>query len=129
MTPAGLAERLHAQALVIDGHNDLAWEIREKAGGSFERLDISQPRPELHTDIPRACGAGAWGTSWTTSSTSPRWRGRNTPAWVRIPTGSRSCPATVPASRLAALRRPIWPSTWKNHASGKNHPSALPSSR
>jgi membrane dipeptidase len=38
---------------VFDGHNDLPWQIREKASRSFEKLDIARPQPELHTDIPR----------------------------------------------------------------------------
>lgn len=45
--------RVHAAGFVFDGHNDLPWETRERASSSFEKLDISQPQPEIHTDIPR----------------------------------------------------------------------------
>ncbi len=38
---------------LVDGHNDLPWQIREKAGGDLDSLDISEPQPELHTDIAR----------------------------------------------------------------------------
>ena len=29
------ARAVHAEALVVDGHNDLPWELRQKAGSSF----------------------------------------------------------------------------------------------
>lgn len=47
------ALRLHREALLVDGHNDLAWQYREKADLSFERIDITKPQKNLHTDIPR----------------------------------------------------------------------------
>lgn len=47
------ALKVHNQTFVFDGHNDLPWQIRQKASLSFERLDISEPHPELHTDIER----------------------------------------------------------------------------
>lgn len=46
-------QRIHAAGFVFDGHNDLPWETRERTSGSFEKLDISKPQPEIHTDIPR----------------------------------------------------------------------------
>src|SRR5688572_31901564 len=47
------ARELHRRSLVVDGHNDLPWEIRTQGSSDFSKLDISQPQPELHTDIPR----------------------------------------------------------------------------
>lgn len=47
------ARAVHAAGFVFDGHNDLPWKIRTQGSRSFEKLDISQPHPELHTDIPR----------------------------------------------------------------------------
>jgi membrane dipeptidase len=44
---------VHAATFVFDGHNDLPWELRTKAGSSFDRRDIRQPQPAMHTDIPR----------------------------------------------------------------------------
>ncbi|GIW83037.1 MAG: membrane dipeptidase [Gemmatales bacterium] len=44
---------IHRRALLIDGHNDLPWQFREKADFSFFRLDISRPQKKIHTDIPR----------------------------------------------------------------------------
>lgn len=47
------AERIHKASYVWDGHNDLPWESRQRASLSFEKLDISKPQPEIHTDIER----------------------------------------------------------------------------
>ena len=47
------AVRVHQAGLLIDGHNDLPWQIRTLAGSSFDELDISLPQPRLQTDIPR----------------------------------------------------------------------------
>lgn len=47
------ARKLHQQCLVIDGHNDLPWTMRQKAASSFKQADISSPQPQFHTDIPR----------------------------------------------------------------------------
>ncbi|WP_339733084.1 dipeptidase [uncultured Gimesia sp.] len=47
------ARKLHQECLVIDGHNDLPWAMRQKAASSFKQADISQPQPKFHTDIPR----------------------------------------------------------------------------
>lgn len=66
------ALRLHREALVIDGHNDLPWELRRKADGSFRRRDLAQPQKDLHTDIPRlrqgGVGAQFW-SAWIPSET------------------------------------------------------------
>lgn len=55
------AELLHRSALVIDGHNDLPWQLRKRGLESFESLDIATPQPELHTDIPRMRAGGLGG--------------------------------------------------------------------
>jgi len=47
------AEKVHQESFVFDGHNDLPWEMRTRASSSFEKLDISKPHPEIHTDIER----------------------------------------------------------------------------
>ena len=51
LTPDAL--RIHREALLIDGHNDLPWQFREKKDLSFRSIDISRPQANLHTDIPR----------------------------------------------------------------------------
>jgi membrane dipeptidase len=54
--------RILAQTPLIDGHNDLPWEIRSRFGGDLGKVDLSRstlglPAPEgsppLMTDIPR----------------------------------------------------------------------------
>ncbi len=47
------ALRLHCDALVIDGHNDLPYQFRERKDLLFRAIDIAQPQPKLHTDIAR----------------------------------------------------------------------------
>src|SRR5687768_1112672 len=42
------ARDLHQRSLLVDGHNDLPWEIRKQGSSSFTKLDISQPQPVLH---------------------------------------------------------------------------------
>jgi membrane dipeptidase len=55
------ANALLASSPVVDGHNDLAWAIRELAGHDFDEVDVSVAQPRLQTDIPRlrAGGVGA----------------------------------------------------------------------
>jgi membrane dipeptidase len=56
---------IHRAALVIDGHNDLAWEMRTKHRSSFDETDIRQPQPSLHTDIPRLRQGGIGAQFWS----------------------------------------------------------------
>lgn len=58
---AALAQRIHADAIVIDGHNDLAMRLREVAGGVVEGLDRTRPALGLHTDLPRLRAGGVGG--------------------------------------------------------------------
>jgi membrane dipeptidase len=55
-------DRVLAQTPLIDGHNDLPWEIRERFGGDLAKVDLSvdtaklpapKGSPPLMTDIPR----------------------------------------------------------------------------
>ena len=55
---------LHETPL-IDGHNDLPWQYREKASLDLSKLDIRQPQPALHTDIPRLKRGGLGGQFWS----------------------------------------------------------------
>lgn len=47
------ARRIHLEAILVDGHNDLPWQFREKKDPSFLRIDITRHQKNLHTDIPR----------------------------------------------------------------------------
>ena len=62
MTDAG--RRVHEFGLLIDGHNDLPWHIRELGNSSFDELDIGQPQPSLQTDIPRLRTGGVDAQFW-----------------------------------------------------------------
>lgn len=59
------AAKLHRSLLLVDGHNDLPWEVRQRAARSFEDLDISKPQPELQTDIPRLRTGGVGAQFWS----------------------------------------------------------------
>jgi membrane dipeptidase len=57
--------RVHAESFVFDGHNDLPWEMRAKADSSFDKRDIRQPQPSMHTDIPRLRAGGVGAQFWS----------------------------------------------------------------
>jgi len=63
LTPEAL--RIHRAALLVDGHNDLPMKIREDGGASFDKLDISAPHPDLHTDIPRLYAGNMGAQFWS----------------------------------------------------------------
>jgi membrane dipeptidase len=58
------ATALLARSPLIDGHNDLAWQLREGAGPDAARTDIAAPLSTTHTDLPRLAqgkvGAQFW---------------------------------------------------------------------
>jgi membrane dipeptidase len=56
---------LLAEHPVVDGHNDLAWEARDRVGYDWERLDISSPGCPTHTDIPRLREGGVGAQFWS----------------------------------------------------------------
>src|SRR5438067_8333157 len=72
LTEAGL--RLHREALVIDGHNDLPYKLREGKDPLFRRLDIAREQKELHTDIPRLRKGGVGAQFWSAYVSSERTR-------------------------------------------------------
>ncbi len=47
------AHQILDEAILVDGHNDLPWTVRQKANGSFSRYDIRKRLSFGHTDIPR----------------------------------------------------------------------------
>jgi membrane dipeptidase len=66
---------IHREALLIDGHNDLPWELRTKDGPSFRNIDLTRPQKEFHTDIDRLkkgnVGAQFW-SAYVPSSTGKK---------------------------------------------------------
>ena len=55
---------------LIDGHNDLPWALRERAGeppgaGDPAAVDLTAPVPDLHTDLPRLEAGGVGAQFWS----------------------------------------------------------------
>ncbi|MFK4066224.1 dipeptidase [Streptomyces sp. NPDC029674] len=60
------ARALLAEFPVADGHNDLPWALREKAGYDIGRLDIAADQTgSLHTDIARLRAGGVGAQFWS----------------------------------------------------------------
>ena len=64
MTTADRVAALLRSQPVIDGHNDLLWEARERVRYDFDRLDIAGDCP-THTDLPRLRRGGVGGQFWS----------------------------------------------------------------
>jgi membrane dipeptidase len=59
------ASKLHKSVPLIDGHNDLPWQYREKVKRKFSELDVSKPQPQLMTDIARLREGGVGAQFWS----------------------------------------------------------------
>jgi membrane dipeptidase len=53
--------------LIFDGHNDLAWELRQRVRYDFDALDVAldQSASGLHTDLPRLRAGGVGAQYWS----------------------------------------------------------------
>ena len=51
--------------MLIDGHNDLAWAMRELHNYNFDAVDLSQYSPAFHTDLARLRTGGVTGQFWS----------------------------------------------------------------
>jgi membrane dipeptidase len=49
-----------AHMLLVDGHNDLPWALREHGD-----VDLASPQPHLHTDLPRLRAGGVGAQFWS----------------------------------------------------------------
>lgn len=65
MTDHAAARDLLRRSPVIDGHNDLAWELREAGQADLSQLDLRQPVSFTHTDLPRLAAGGVGGQFWS----------------------------------------------------------------
>ncbi len=59
------ARKLHAEALVIDGHNDLPFRYRMKNDLALRHFDLRQHQKDFHTDIPRLRQGGVGAQFWS----------------------------------------------------------------
>jgi membrane dipeptidase len=60
------ARALHAQALLVDGHNDYPWALREHdPSRNLDSLDIRKPQPSIMTDLARLKTGGVGGQFWS----------------------------------------------------------------
>src|SRR4051812_3110323 len=60
------ARALHKDALLVDGHNDYPWALREHdPARNLDTLDIAKPQPSIMTDIPRLKSGGVGAQFWS----------------------------------------------------------------
>lgn len=50
---------------VMDGHNDLAWAMRELCGYDLSAVDLVGGEPRLQTDLPRLAAGGVGAQFWS----------------------------------------------------------------
>ena len=95
------AHELHQRSLVIDGHNDMPWEIRTKGASDFSKLDISQPQPSLHTDIPRLREGNVGAQFWS--------------VWVPVDLGYKGEALSTTLEQIELVKRMIdrYPDTFE----------------
>jgi membrane dipeptidase len=53
-----------AGPLVVDGHNDLPWALRQ-SGYDLDAVDVARSQPQLQTDLPRLRAGGVGGQFWS----------------------------------------------------------------
>lgn len=86
------ARRLHAEVPMIDGHNDLPWEIRSRGFLDLARMNPDSSLPQNHTDVPRLRAGGVGGVFWA--------------AYVPVETiGRTPGPARVALEQIDLIRR------------------------
>ena len=95
------ALRLHREALLIDGHNDLPWQFREKNDLSFRKIDLHKPQPSLHTDIPRLRQGGVGAQFWS--------------AYVPASTGKKGTAVRITLEQIDVIHRMVkaYPDTFE----------------
>jgi membrane dipeptidase len=87
------ARALHRDCLVVDGHNDLPWELRRKVGLAFSDIDIARPQPTMHTDIPRLRKGGVGAQFWS--------------AYVPVSTAKKGAAVTTTLEQIDVIHRLI----------------------
>jgi membrane dipeptidase len=59
------ARALLAQHPLVDGHNDLPFEMREKFGYDLTAYDVGQRQDKTHTDLVRLTEGGVGAQFWS----------------------------------------------------------------
>src|SRR5258708_20506902 len=60
------ARALHKTSLLVDGHNDYPWALREHdPARDLATLDIRKAQPSIMTDIPRLKDGGVGAQFWS----------------------------------------------------------------
>jgi membrane dipeptidase len=59
------ARQLLSQVPLIDGHNDLPWELRDACGGDLAAIDLGVPVSFTHTDLPRLAAGRVGAQFWS----------------------------------------------------------------
>jgi membrane dipeptidase len=50
---------------LVDGHNDLPWELRDQFGGDPARANLAEPVATTQTDLPRLAAGGVGAQFWS----------------------------------------------------------------
>jgi membrane dipeptidase len=90
------ARTLHRECIVIDGHNDLPWELRReirKSGGGFTSFDLNRNQKSLHTDIPRLRQGGIGAQFWS--------------AWVPVETAKKGIAVKTTLEQIDLIHRMV----------------------
>jgi membrane dipeptidase len=59
------ARALLARSPLVDGHNDLAWELRVAGAQDLASTDLAAPLGYTHTDLPRLASGGVSAQFWS----------------------------------------------------------------
>lgn len=59
------AKKIHQTALIVDGHNDLPWALRQAGDMQLTKFDLNQIQKKFHTDIPRLKAGGLGAQFWS----------------------------------------------------------------
>src|SRR5258708_9512926 len=63
--PDARARDLLSRFPVVDGHNDLAWALRQAGSLDPARTDLAAPVSVTHTDLPRLMAGGVGAQFWS----------------------------------------------------------------
>ena len=121
---AARVQRVLAATPLIDGHNDLPWELRVRFNSRLEAVDLSRDtaslphpgEPALMTDIPRLRAGGVGGQFWS--------------VWIPVElTGPKAVEVTLEQIDLVKRMATAYPNdfqmaytaedVWRAHRAGK----------